>query len=157
VIGPEDLLKVSVWKESDLSTSLPVRPDGKISLPLIGDLDAAGFTPTQLGAVITDKLKQYVDDPRVTVVVTAINSKKIFILGSVNKTGSYALLPNMTVLQALSNAGGFSQFADLKHMYVLRTESGKQTKLSFNYKRLIKGEDMQQNIVLKPGDTIVIP
>jgi len=157
VIGPDDILKISVWKETDLTTSMPVRPDGKISLSLLGDITAAGLTPMQLGAIITEDLKKYIADPRVTVVVTAMNSHKFFILGEVQHTGSFPVLPNMTVLQALSNAGGFSEFADRKGVYVLRNENGTQTKLRFNYKQVLKGKNMKENIVLKPGDTIVVP
>ena len=156
VIGPEDTLHVSVWKEPDLTATLPVRPDGKISMPLLNDVQAAGLTPMQLADSVTEKLKKYISDPRVTVVVTAMNSQRIFLLGEVAHTGPTPLLPNMTVLQALS-AAGFTQFANTKKIYVLRVENGKQTKLPFNYNRVIKGEDVAQNIALRPGDTIVVP
>ncbi len=155
IIGREDALRVSVWKEPELSATLPVRPDGMISLPLLNDVQAAGLTPMQLAASITDKLKRYVADPRVTVVVTAMNSQRVYVLGEVNHTGAMPLIPNMTVLQALASAG-FTQFANTKGIYVLRTENGKQQKLPFNYKQVIKGESMEQNIILKPGDTIVV-
>jgi len=157
VIGPADSLEISVWKESDLDAKVPVRPDGKISLPLLGDVTASGFTPTQLAADLSKRLKKYVDDPRVTVVVTAVNSRRIYIVGEVVHTGAYPLLGNMTVLQALSGAGGFSPFASLKNIYVLRNQDGTQVKLPFNYKKVIKGENMQQNVQLRPGDTIVVP
>ncbi len=156
VIGSEDTLHVSVWKEPDLTATLPVRPDGKISLPLLNDVQAAGLTPMQLADALTAKLKKYVSDPQVTVVVTQMNSQKVFLLGEVLHTGAVPLLPNMTVLQVLATAG-FSQFANTKAIYILRTESGKQEKLSFNYKAVIKGEHMEQNILLKPGDTVVVP
>jgi polysaccharide export outer membrane protein len=156
VIGADDTLHVSVWKESDMNVTLPVRPDGKISLPLLNDVQAAGMTPMQLAASITEKLKKYISDPRVTVVVTAMNSQRIYVLGEVLHTGAMALLPHMTVLQALSSAG-FTQFANLKAVYLLRTENGQQVKMRFNYKDAIKGRGDQQNIVLKPGDTIVVP
>jgi polysaccharide export outer membrane protein len=145
-----------VWKEADLTTSLPVRPDGKISLPLLNDVQAAGLTPMQLAESITEKLKKYIADPRVTVVVTAMNSRRIYVLGEVLHTGAVPLLPNMTVLQALATAG-FTQFANVKGIYVLRTENGKQVKLPFNYKQVVKGADPRQNIALKPGDTVVVP
>ena len=145
-----------MWKEADLTTSLPVRPDGKISLPLLNDVQAAGLTPMQLADSITEKLKKYIADPRVTVVVTAMNSRRIYVLGEVLHTGAVPLLPNMTVLQALATAG-FTQFANLKGIYVLRTENGKQVKLPFNYKQVVKGADPRQNIALKPGDTVVVP
>src|SRR5215468_1264908 len=156
VIGANDMLHVSVWKEPDLTQSLPVRPDGKISLPLLNDVVAAGLTPTQLADAITGKLKKFISDPRVTVVVTAMNSQKIYILGEVVKPGSTILQPNMTVLQALASAG-FTQFANTKGIYLLRNENGKQQKLPVHYRELVKGEQIDQNIVLKPGDTLVVP
>jgi polysaccharide biosynthesis/export protein len=156
IIGPEDVLHVAVWKETDLTATLPVRPDGKISLPLLDDVEAAGLTPKQLADSITAKLKKYVADPRVTVVVTAINSKRIYMVGEVLHTGAMPMLPNMTVLQALSSAG-INQFANTKGIYVLRTENGKQEKLPVNYRKIIKGDLIQQNYILQPGDTIVVP
>jgi len=156
VIGSEDTLHVSVWKEPDLTATLPVRPDGKISLPLLNDVQAAGLTPMQLAADLTTRLKKYVAEPQVTVVVTQMNSQKVFLLGEVLHTGAVPLLPNMTVLQVLSTAG-FSQFANTKGIYILRTENGKQEKLPFNYKAVVKGDHMEQNILLKPGDTVVVP
>ena len=156
VIGPDDTLHVSVWKEPDLTATLPVRPDGKISLPLLNDVPAAGLTPMQLASSITEKLKKYIADPRVTVVVTAMNSRRIFVTGEVLHPGAMPLLPNMTVLQALSSAG-FTQFANIKGIYILRTESGRQVKLTFNYKEVVKGNHPEQNIMLKPGDTVVVP
>jgi polysaccharide export outer membrane protein len=156
VIGADDTLHVSVWKEPDLTATLPVRPDGKISLPLLNDVPAAGLTPMQLAASITEKLKKYIADPRVTVVVTAMNSRRIFVTGEVVHSGAIPLLPNMTVLQALSSAG-FTQFANVKGIYLLRTENGRQVKLPFNYKEVVKGNHPEQNIMLKPGDTVVVP
>jgi polysaccharide export outer membrane protein len=156
IIGADDTLRISVWKEPDMNATLPVRPDGKISLPLLDDVQAAGMTPMQLAASIKEKLKKYISDPHVTVVVTAMNSQRIYVLGEVTHTGAMALLPHMTVLQALSSAG-FTQFANLKAIYLLRTVDGQQVKMKFNYKDAIKGRDTQQNIVLKPGDTIVVP
>ena len=156
VIGADDNLHVSVWKEPDLTSTLPVRPDGKISLPLLNDVQAAGLTPMQLANSITEKLKKYLADPHVTVVVTQMNSQRIYATGEVLHNGAMTLFPNMTVLQALSSAG-FSQFANTKGIYVLRTVNGKQQKIPINYKQLIKGDAMDQNIVLKPGDTIVVP
>jgi polysaccharide biosynthesis/export protein len=156
VIGADDVLLISVWKEPDLTTTLPVRPDGNISLPLLNDVQAAGLTPMQLAASITEKLRKFVADPRVTVVVTQINSQRIYVTGEVLHTGAIQLLPNMTVLQALADAG-FTQFANTKSIYVLRAENGRQQKIPVNYKRLVKGQAMEQNIILKPGDTIVVP
>jgi polysaccharide biosynthesis/export protein len=157
VIGPQDVLNVSVWKEPDVTRTVPVRPDGKISLPLLNDVKAAGLTPAQLAAKITDSLKKYVSDPQVTVIVTEVNSQRIYILGEVNRAGAYSLLPGMTVLQALSSAGGFTQFANVKNIYLLREENGKQTRHPFNYKEIVNGNKSEQNIVLKTGDTIVVP
>jgi polysaccharide export outer membrane protein len=156
VIGADDVLLVSVWKEPDLTTTLPVRPDGNISLPLLNDVQAAGLSPMQLATSITEKLKKFVADPRVTVVVTQINSQKVYVTGEVQHTGALQLLPNMTVLQALADAG-FTQFANTKGIYVLRAENGRQQKIPVNYKRLVRGQAMEQNIILKPGDTIVVP
>jgi polysaccharide export outer membrane protein len=156
IIGADDTLHISVWKEPDLSETLPVRPDGKISMPLLNDVPAAGLTPLQLKDSITEKLKKYIADPRVTVVVTAMNSRRIFVTGEVAHTGPMALLPHMTVLQALAQAG-FTQFANPKAIYLLRTENGKQVRLPFNYKEVVKGNRPEQNIVLKPGDTVVVP
>jgi polysaccharide export outer membrane protein len=157
VIGEEDVLNISVWKEPDVTRTVPVRPDGKISLPLLNDVQAAGLTPGQLGMLITERLKKFIAEPQVTVIVTQINSRRIYILGEVARPGAYPLLPNMTVLQALSSAGGFTQFASSKGIYVLRSENGKQQKYPFNYKDVIKGQRAEQNIILKPGDTIVVP
>ncbi len=156
VIGPDDVLHIAVWKEADLTATLPVRPDGKISLPLLDDVQAAGLTPKQLSDSITEKLKKYIADPRVTVVVNQINSKRVYLVGEVAHTGPMPLLANMTVLQAISSAG-LTQFANTKGIYVLRTENGKQQKMPVNYKKLVKGEQMDQNYLLKPGDTIVVP
>jgi len=156
VIGPDDTLHISVWKEPDLSETLPVRPDGKISMPLLNDVAAAGLTPLQLKDSLTEKLKQFITDPRVTVVVTAMNSRRVFVTGEVTHTGPLPLLPHMTMLQALAQAG-FTQFANPKAIYLLRTENGKQQKLPFNYKEVVKGNHPEQNIELKPGDTVVVP
>ncbi len=156
VIGPDDVLHVAVWKEPDLTATLPVRPDGKISLPLLNDVQAAGMTPMQLAGSLTDKLKKYVSDPRVTVVVTQINSKRVYMVGEVTRSGPMPMSPNMTVLQALSTAG-LTQFANTKRIYVLRTVNGKQEKMPVDYRKLVKGEDMDRNYVLQPGDTIVVP
>jgi polysaccharide biosynthesis/export protein len=156
IIGADDTLHVSVWKEPDLTASLPVRSDGKISLPLLNDVQAAGLTPMQLKDSITAKLKKFIDDPRVTVVVTGMNSQRIFITGEVVHSGATPLLPNMTMLQALSSAG-FNQFSNVKGIYLLRMENGKQEKISFNYKEVVKGRHPEQNIQLRPGDTVVVP
>ena len=156
VIGREDVIEISVWKEADLSASLPVRPDGNISMPLHHDVPAAGFTPTQLAADISERLKKFIQDPQVSVVVKAVNSQRVFLLGEVTRPGPVPLTAGMTVLQALSSGGGLSQFANSKRIYILRTEQGAQSKIAFRYKDALKGVE-GQNIVLKAGDTIVVP
>lgn len=157
VIGPQDVLDISVWKEPELTRAVAVRPDGKISMPLLNDVQAAGRTPVQLAADITVGLKKFVTDPQVTVIVSTINSQRVFILGEVNRAGAYPLLPNMTVLQALSSAGGLTIYANLKKIYLLRVEDGKQVKHPFNYKDVLAGKAADQNIFVKAGDTIVVP
>jgi polysaccharide export outer membrane protein len=156
VIGADDTIFVSVWKEPDLTNTLPVRADGMISMPLLNDVQAAGLTPMQLGASITEKLRKFISDPHVTVVVTQMNSQRIYVTGEVTHSGPMNLLPDMTVLQALSGAG-FTQFANTQGIYLLRNENGAQKRYPVNYKKLIKGEAPEQNITLKPGDTIVVP
>jgi len=157
IIGEEDVLNIAVWKEAEVTRTVPVRPDGKISLPLINDVQAAGLTPIQLGLSITERLRKFIAEPQVTVIVTQINSRRIYIVGEVGRAGAYPLVPNMTILQALSSAGGFTQFANLKGIYLLRNENGRQITYPFNYKDAIKGKRAEQNIQLKPGDTIVVP
>jgi polysaccharide export outer membrane protein len=156
-IGPQDVLRIDVWKEAEVSRVVPVRPDGKISLPLLNDVQAAGLTPMQLSGLIADGLKKYMNDPQVTVSVSEINSRRIYVTGEVARAGAFPLLPNMTVLQALSSSGAFTQFAKLKNIYVLRTEDGKQVKLPFNYKDAVNGKKPEQNVLLQSGDVIVVP
>jgi polysaccharide export outer membrane protein len=156
VIGAEDQLSISVWKEPDLTQTLPVRADGMISLPLLNDVQAAGLTPMQLSASITEKLKKYIADPHVTVTVTQMNSQRVYVTGEVLHAGAMNLTPGMTVLQALASAG-FSQFANTKKIYVLRNENGAEKKYPVDYKKIVKGEAPQQNIQLRPGDTVVVP
>jgi polysaccharide export outer membrane protein len=156
-IGPQDVLRIDVWKEPDITRTIPVRPDGKISLPLLNDVQAAGLTAMQLAGNLREALTKYITNPQVTVTVTEINSRRVYITGEVNRVGALPLLPNMTVLQALSSAGGFSQFARLAKIYVLRVEDGKQVKHPFNYKEVIKGDHPEQNILLQNGDVIVVP
>jgi polysaccharide export outer membrane protein len=157
VIGSQDMLDISVWREPDFSRTVPVRPDGKISLPLLNDMQAAGLTPSQLAAELTKSLNKFVTNPQVTIIVTQINSQRFYILGEAARPGAYTLIPEMTILQALSNAGGFTPYANSKKIYLLREENGKQQKLSFNYKDVVAGKRTEQNIVLKNGDTIVVP
>jgi polysaccharide biosynthesis/export protein len=156
-IGPQDVLQIDVWKEPEISRVIPVRPDGKISLPLINDIQAAGLTSMQLATSIRDGLTKYLTSPQVTVSVKEINSRRIYITGEATRSGAIPLLPNMTVLQALSSAGGFTPFARLKNIYVLRVENGQQVKYPFNYKEVVKGNKPEQNILLRPGDIIVVP
>jgi polysaccharide export outer membrane protein len=156
-IGPQDVLRIDVWKEPDISRTIPVRPDGKVSLPLLNDVQAAGMTAMQLATSLKESLSKFLNNPQVTVTVTEINSRRVYITGEVARAGALPLLPNMTVLQALSSAGGFTQFAKLKNIYVLRTEDGKQVKHPFNYKEVVKGNVPEQNILLQSGDVIVVP
>jgi polysaccharide export outer membrane protein len=156
-IGAQDLLRIDVWKEEQLTRTAPVRPDGKVTLPLLNDVQAAGLTPMQLAGVISEGLKKYINSPQVTVSVTEINSRRIYVTGEVARAGAFPLLPSMTVLQALSSSGGFSQFAKVKNIYVLRVEEGKQVKHPFNYKEVVNGKNAEQNILLEPGDVIVVP
>src|ERR1700693_5874991 len=157
VIGPEDVLDINVWKEPDVSRVVPVRPDGRISLPLINDVQAAGLSPQQLAGLVTEKLRKYFNEPQVTVIVTGINSQRIFVVGEVLRAGAFPLLPGMTVLPALSSAGGFTTFADVKKIHVMRLRDGKHTELAFNYREVLKGDNPDQNIKLEPGDTVVVP
>jgi polysaccharide biosynthesis/export protein len=157
-IGPQDVLRIDVWKEPDISrTAIPVRPDGKISLPLLNDIQAAGLTSMQLAGVIREGLTKYITSPQVTVTVTEINSRRVYCQGEFLKPGALILLPGMTALQAISSCGGFSQFAKIKSIYILRNEDGKPVQHPVNYKEIIRGKKPEDNIVLQPGDIIVVP
>lgn len=157
VIGPGDLLDVNVFNEPKFSVnSLPVRPDGMISIALVGDIPASGYTPTQLGQEITNRLRKLITDPSVTVSVLGINSKHIYLVGEVSHVGPLAMSPGMTPLQAIATAGGPTPYANVKHIYILRNVAGKQQKIAFNYKKAVKEGDMQ-GVTLVNGDTIVIP
>lgn len=158
MIGTGDVLAVNVWKEAEISKVVPVRSDGRISLPLIGEMQASGRTPRQLEAEVTRKLKDFVTDPEVTVVVQEIKSQKFNILGMVSHPGSFPLTKPMTVVDAIATAGGFRDFAKQKDIYVLRRDaSGKQVRLAFNYKDVIKGRHSEQNVELQSNDTLVVP
>jgi len=158
VIGNDDKLAISVWKEPDLTKDIPVRSDGKISLPLVGEIQAAGLTPLQLEAEISNRLKSYITVPEVTVIVEAINSKKYNMLGMVGRPGTYALTLSTTIMDAIAAAGGFKDFAKTKGVYILRRNAdGTQTRLNFNYKEFIKGKNLSQNIKIEPDDTIIVP
>jgi len=158
VIGNDDILAINVWKEPDISRSTPVRSDGKISLPLVGEVQAAGRTPLKLEQDIAGKLRNYISEPEVTVMVQQINSEKFNILGQVARPGSYPLTNSATVLDAIAVAGGFRDFAKQKSIYVLRQNpGGGESRIAFNYKNVVKGKNPEQNIKLEPRDTIVVP
>ena len=156
VIGPSDVLTVTVWKEPTLSGSILVRPDGMISVALLGDVQASGLTPLQLADQIATKLKKYIQDPNVSVVISQIHSKVVYLLGEVVKKGPVEMTPGMTLLEAIASAGGLTDYANAKKMYILRNEAGTQQKIPVHYKEALKG-DSAFNLVLKPGDTIVVP
>lgn len=158
VIGNGDVLAINVWKEPDVSRTLPVRPDGKISLPLVGDIQASGLTTTQLRANLERALRAYIWDPAVTLIVQEVKSQTYDVLGDVLRPGAYALSKPTTVLDAIAQAGGFRDWAKLTKIYVLRLgANGSQERLPFNYKQVIKGEKLSQNVQLKSGDVVVVP
>ena len=158
VIGVEDVLNINVWKEPEMSRVVPVRPDGMITLPLIGEIKAVGLTPLQLQDQISGSLKKFMSDPQVTVIVGEIRSLTFNVVGQVLKPGYYPLTRRMTVLDAIALSGGFQPFAKEKKVYVLRTSAdGKQVRLPFNYKDVIKGKRADENIELQPRDTVVVP
>ena len=156
VMGDQDVIQVTVWREPTLSGNLVVRPDGMVSVPLLGDVKAAGLTPMALGKNLSERLTQYIKDPLVTVTVVAVNSTKIYLIGEIARPGPLVLSPGMTLLQAISSAGGLTPYANEKHIYILRGTTGKQKKIPFNYKKAVNKGD-QQGINLAAGDTIVIP
>jgi len=157
-IGAGDTLEINVWKEPDASVqSVIVRPDGKITLPLVKEVDVLGLTPTELEKLLVAKLSNKIVQPDVTVVVREIRSKRVYLVGAVNKVGPVPLLSDLTVLQVLAEAGGLTEYAKKKKIYLMRTENGKQVKLPFNYDAVVKGEHMEQNIQVLPDDTIVVP
>jgi polysaccharide export outer membrane protein len=157
LIGDSDVLAINVWHEAELTRVVPVRPDGKISLPLLGDVQASGLTPAQLQAKLTQQLRSLLENPEVTVIVQESHSKHFSIVGQVVKPGSFDLSQRITVLDAIALAGGFRDFAKVKKIYVLRIgPGGKEQRLPFNYKRVVDG-DMTQNFHLEPQDTIVVP
>jgi polysaccharide biosynthesis/export protein len=157
VIGPDDVLQVLYWREKDVSAEVVVRPDGMISLPLLNDVKAAGLTPEQLRDGVNEAAKKFFEDPNVTINIKVINSRKVFITGSVAKPGPYALSAPTSVLQLIAMAGGLTEFAKQKDIAIMRTENGKQLRFPFNYKDVAKGKKLQQNIELKPGDTVIVP
>jgi len=159
VIGNDDVLAINVWKEPDVSRpAIPVRSDGKISLPLVGEVQAAGLTPLKLEQAIAAKLQNFISQPEVTVIVQQINSQKYNVLGQVGRPGTYVITNSLTVLDAIAIAGGFRDFAKQKSIYVLRQNAdGTQTRLPFNYKEVVKGKNPEQNVKIQPKDTIVVP
>jgi polysaccharide biosynthesis/export protein len=157
IIGPDDILDIYVWKEPELSREVTVMSDGRISFPLIGEIMAKGQTVTGLKEVISEKLKGYLDAPEITVIVKISLSRRIYTIGKLINPGPYPLAHDMTVLQALSTAGGFAEWADTKNILIIRRQGKKETQIRFNYKDFISGERIEQNILLKPYDTIVVP
>jgi polysaccharide export outer membrane protein len=158
VIGVDDVLTVNVWKEPDISRSVPVRSDGKITLPLVGELQAAGQTPSQLQKEIANRLRSYISEPEVTVTVQEVRSRRFNILGQVARPGSYLISNSARVLDAIALAGGFRDFAKKKSIYVLRqSANGEQSRLPFNYVEVLKGKNTEQNVELKPHDTVIVP
>lgn len=157
VIGPDDLLSIVFWREKDMSADVAVRPDGKISLPLINDIQAAGLTPEQLRLNVTEAANKLVEEPTVTVVVKTINSRKVFITGQVGKPGPYPLGGPTTVLQLIATAGGLQEYADSKKIVIVHTENGQSKTYPFNYNDVVEGKNLKQNVELKPGDTVIVP
>ena len=157
VIGPEDALSVVFWREKDMSTDAAVRPDGMITVPLLNDIHAAGLTPDQLRERIQTAAAKFVEDPTVTIVVKAINSRKVFITGLVAKPGQYPLAGPTSVMQLIAMAGGLQEYADSKKILIMRTEGGEQVAKPFNYQDVLNRKNLKQNIDLLPGDTVIIP
>jgi polysaccharide biosynthesis/export protein len=157
VIGPDDQLSVVFWRDKDLSADVVVRPDGKISLPLLNDVQAGGLTPEELRQRVTEEAKRFVEDPTASIVVKQINSRKVFVTGEVEKPGTYPLSGPTTVLQLIAAAGGLKEYAAKEKIVVLRREGGREVNFRFNYKQVIQQKNPAQNIELKPGDTIVVP
>jgi polysaccharide biosynthesis/export protein len=157
VIGPDDVLSVVFWREKDLTTDVVVRPDGRISIPLLNDVAVTGLTPEQVRDKLTIEAARFVQDPNVTIIVKQINSRHVFITGEVAKPGPYPLTGPTTVLQLISVAGGFLEYADSKNVLIMRNEAGRATSYRFNYKEVIERRNLAQNIELKPGDTVIVP
>jgi len=157
VIGADDVLTIVFWRDKEMSGEVAVRPDGKISVPLLNDVDAAGLTPEQLRQRLTEAAGRLIEDPNVSVIVKTINSRKVFVTGQVGKPGPYPLSAPTTVLQLLATAGGVLEYAKSKDIRIMRTDAGKQVSYKFNYKDVIEGKNLKQNIELKPGDTVIVP
>ena len=156
VIGVGDVLAVTFWRDQSLSGDVVVRPDGRISLPLLNDVPAAGYTPEQLAGVLAEAAVKYIADPDVTVIVKEIHSRRGFVLGEVGTPGMVTLTGDMNVLQVIAMAGGLVEYADKKNIVIIRTENGQEKRLKFNYNDILKGKNLKQNILLQPGDTVVV-
>lgn len=159
VIGPDDVLSVVFWRDKDLTSDVVVRPDGKISLPLLNDVQAGGLTPDQLREAVSTEARRFIEEPSVTIIVKQIKSRKLFITGQVEKPGSYVLSGPTTVVQLIAMAGGLKEFADARHILIMRGRSavGRQIGVPFNYEQMLTGRNLDQNIELKPGDTVIVP
>jgi polysaccharide export outer membrane protein len=157
VIGPEDVLYIHVWKEEALSRTVPVRMDGKISLPLINDVQASGFTANQLKEVLTSKLREFVENPNASVIVIEANSFKVYVSGQVRSPGVVRLRSETSLLQFIPMVGGFTEWANQKKILIIRRENGKEKRITVNYKKIVSGKDPDSNIMLKAGDTIIVP
>jgi polysaccharide export outer membrane protein len=157
VIGADDVIAIVFWRDKDMSAEVVVRPDGKISLPLLNDLSAAGFTPDQLRAHVEKAAAKYIENPNATVIVKAINSRKVHIVGNVTKAGTYVLQTDMSVLQLIATAGGLQEWADAKNIVIMRKEDGRDRAIKFNYHDVVRQKNLDQNITLRPGDTVIVP
>jgi polysaccharide export outer membrane protein len=155
IIGVEDELQISVWREPELSTAVVVRPDGMITLPLVNDVKAVGLKTEELQTLLTEKLKAYVNEPQVTVIVRAIRSRKVYLVGEVGHQGTFTLNGDMTALELLAAAGGVGPFAKSDAIYILREQNGKKIRIPFHYKKTVAGKS--ENVVLQPGDVVVVP
>lgn len=157
VIGADDVLGILYWKDESMTSDVQVRPDGRIALPLVNEIVAAGLTPEQLRETLTEESRRFMEDPSITVVVRQINSRRVYITGEVGKPGPYALTGPMTVLQLIATAGGLREYANDKRIVIMRTVNGRATSLRFNYRDVVRGRNLRQNIDLRPGDTVVVP
>lgn len=157
IIGAEDVLYIHVWREETVTKTVSVRMDGMISIPLVDEIQAAGLTPLQLKEKLTERLKQFIENPNVTVVVMEANSFKVYISGQISKPGIYRLRSDTTLAQIISMAGGLNEWANQKKIIIIRKENGKEKRFTINYKKIVKGEDLSSNIILKSGDTIIVP
>jgi len=157
IIGSEDILYIHIWKEEHLSRTVPVRRDGIISLPLVDEIKAEGLTPLQLKEILAQRFKEFIGDPNITVMVMEANSFKIYVSGQIRNPGVYRLRSETSLLQIIPMAGGFTDWANQKKILIIRKEGGKEKRITVNYKKIVKGEDLGSNIILKAGDTIIVP